>query len=70
MQNPAAPAPHFRETKANDQATLKPALPKAEILTAMIGKPSLYCHGSAVVPDRRGAAEAATPKSQRGFPSP
>jgi len=24
MQNPAAPAPHFRETKANDQATLKP----------------------------------------------
>jgi hypothetical protein len=39
-------------------------------LTAMIGKPSLYCHRSAVVPDRRGAAEAATPKSQRGFPSP
>ena len=44
-------------------------LPTAEILTAKIGKPSFHCHGSAAVSYRRGAAEAATPMPQRGFPS-
>jgi len=44
-------------------------LPNAEILTAKIGKPSYHCHGSAAVSYRRGAAEAATPMPQRGFPS-
>jgi len=44
-------------------------LPNAEILTAKIGKPSYYCHGSAAVTYRRGAAEAVTPMPQRGFPS-
>ena len=44
-------------------------LPTAEILTAKIGKPSYHCHGSAAVSYRRGAAKAATPMPQRGFPS-